>query len=70
MTKIKCVCPGTKLLFGPPTPCGRDATQEDLLCDHCRVMDCPTVTTLEEARRRQQMQRNGQGSVPSRSVVD
>lgn len=51
--RVKCVCPGNKILKDSmPAPCSADATQEDFLCDHCRQMDCPTITTMEESKRR------------------
>lgn len=45
MTALECTCPGNHVEV--VEPCTAPATQEDLLCDHCRAMDCPTVTTAE-----------------------
>lgn len=45
MSAITCGCPGN--LVEPFQPCAAAATQEDLLCDWCRGMDCPTCTTQE-----------------------
>lgn len=34
--RIKCQCRITWVWNECPDPCPKDATQEDLLCDHCR----------------------------------
>ena len=46
---LRCRCPGTTFLR---MPCIEAATQEDFLCNHCRQMDCRTVTRENEAERR------------------
>lgn len=48
MALIQCICTGASDLPAAP-PCPADATQEDFLCDHCRTVDCPSLTMAELA---------------------
>lgn len=45
-TRLTCGCPGNP---DAPNrkPCPANATQEDLLCDHCRTVRCETRTNAE-----------------------
>lgn len=45
---IMCICPGIPL--PEMDPCTEAATQEDLLCDHCRETRCPTVVLSPDVR--------------------
>jgi hypothetical protein len=38
-----CQCTAPQCFIAEGEPCGRTATQEDLLCDDCRVIDPDTV---------------------------
>jgi hypothetical protein len=41
MDAVRCQC---KFNNGGQTPCNRQATQEDFLCDHCRDRRCGILT--------------------------
>lgn len=52
--RLKCSCSGSPM--APGEPCPAAATQEDFLCDHCRELDCPTITTWAEREHRLRLQ--------------